>query len=136
MYHNDTGHPSSTAFVAPSGTSYTNRNPEYRVYSVVAEQVKYRVQGVGCIKKSLFETYYFNESLSHHLATLLTMRPGPLTSQSPQQRRTHHHGKCYTQQGESVIGQYESHDQLQSSDWGCRQKKSLKETLSLSPEIG
>ena len=40
VYHNDTGHPSTTAFVAPSGTSYTNRNPEFRIYSVVVNEVK------------------------------------------------------------------------------------------------
>ena len=40
VYHNDTGHPSTTAFVAPSGTSYTNRNPEFRIYSVVASEVR------------------------------------------------------------------------------------------------
>ena len=38
VYHNETGHPSTTAFVAPSGTSFTNRNPEYRLYSVAADQ--------------------------------------------------------------------------------------------------
>ena len=38
VYHNETSHPSTTAFVAPSGTSFTNRNPEYRVYSVAADQ--------------------------------------------------------------------------------------------------
>jgi len=38
VYHNDTGHPSTTAFIAPSGTSYTNRNPEFRIYSVVGDQ--------------------------------------------------------------------------------------------------
>ena len=41
VYHNEEGEPSNTAFVAPSGTSYTDRNPEFRVYSVVADQVKH-----------------------------------------------------------------------------------------------
>ena len=38
VYHDDQGAPSTQAFIAPSGTSYTNRNPEFRVYQVVAEK--------------------------------------------------------------------------------------------------
>ena len=39
VYHTDTGRPSTTAFVAPSATSFTDRNPEFRIYDVVADQV-------------------------------------------------------------------------------------------------
>ena len=42
VYHDDQGSPSSTAFVAPSGTSYTNRNPEFRVYSVASDEVIFK----------------------------------------------------------------------------------------------
>ena len=34
VFHNETGHPSTNAFVAPSVTTYTDNNPEYRIYEV------------------------------------------------------------------------------------------------------
>jgi len=37
VFHNETGGPSSTAFVSPSVTPYTDNNPEYRIYSVAAD---------------------------------------------------------------------------------------------------
>jgi len=37
VFHNETGHPSTNAFVAPSVTTYTDNNPEYRIYEVVGD---------------------------------------------------------------------------------------------------
>ena len=37
VYHNETGAPSTTAFVAPSVTTYTDHNPEYRVYTIAGD---------------------------------------------------------------------------------------------------
>ena len=34
VFHNESGAPSTTAFVAPSVTTYTDNNPEYRIYEV------------------------------------------------------------------------------------------------------
>ena len=34
VFHNESGAPSTTAFVAPSVTTYTDINPEYRIYEV------------------------------------------------------------------------------------------------------
>ena len=36
VFHNETGGPSSIAFVAPSLTTFTNNNPEYRIYNVAS----------------------------------------------------------------------------------------------------
>jgi len=37
VFHNETGSPSNVAFVAPSLTTFTNNNPEYRIYSVASD---------------------------------------------------------------------------------------------------
>jgi len=38
VFHNQTGSPSSTAFIAPSVTPWYDNNPEYRIYSVAGNQ--------------------------------------------------------------------------------------------------
>merc|ERR1712080_133003 len=35
VFHNETGHPSTTAFIAPSVTPWYDNNPEYRIYSLL-----------------------------------------------------------------------------------------------------
>ena len=58
VYHNEEGEPSNTAFVAPSGTSYTDRNPEFRVYSVVDDQV--HIKHFTTFYTSIFNARTFN----------------------------------------------------------------------------
>merc|ERR1712059_71435 len=36
VFHNESGESSTTAFIAPSVTTFPNKNPEYRIYSVAA----------------------------------------------------------------------------------------------------
>ena len=38
VFHDEAGAPSNVAFVAPSVTTYTDHDPEYRLYTVAAEQ--------------------------------------------------------------------------------------------------
>ena len=38
VFHNQTGSPSSTAFIAPSVTPWYDNNPEYRIYTVEGNQ--------------------------------------------------------------------------------------------------
>ena len=51
VYHTDPGRPSTTAFVAPSATSFTDRNPEFRIYDVVADQVTIFFTKLSCSSK-------------------------------------------------------------------------------------
>ena len=47
VFHNETGHPSTNAFVAPSVTTYTDNNPEYRIYEVGHHLTSFFLQPPG-----------------------------------------------------------------------------------------
>merc|ERR1711934_362677 len=38
VFHNESGDPSTTAFIAPSVTTFYDNNPEYRMYSVAGDR--------------------------------------------------------------------------------------------------
>ena len=79
VFHNETGHPSTNAFVAPSVTTYTDNNPEYRIYEVfntmlrIMMRIRIKRKNVIIMKTSSLNIDFFTITHLHNYLIIMLM---------------------------------------------------------------